>query len=87
MILLLETLSSLPVHAAQIKDPLLTRVREKVHCGWQATSQMAIHLYQTRASEFRVQDSCLLWGSHIIISPQGRLLFVCSTKVTLTSTE
>ena len=52
MILLLETLCSSPVNAAQIKtwvdkDPLLSRVWEKVRCGWQTTSEVAMRPYQT----------------------------------------
>ena len=77
MILVFDTLSTSPVHAAQIKtwtdkDPLLSRVRENVRRGWQTTTDVAMAPYQTRARELSVQDGCLLWGCRVVVPPQGR---------------
>ena len=77
MVLVFETLSTSPVHAAQVKtwmdkDPLLSRVRENVRRGWQTTTDVAMSPYQTRAQELSVQDGCLLWGYRVVIPLQGR---------------
>ena len=77
VIFMLEALNTSPVHAAQIrswvnKDPLLSRVRENVRRGWQSTTEAAMSPYQSRARELSVQDGCLLWGSRVVVPPQGR---------------
>ena len=80
-ILVFDTLSTLLVHAAHIrswvdKDPLLSRVRENVRRGWLTTTEATMGPYQTRAQELSVQDGCLLWGSRVVVPPQGRQLVI-----------
>ena len=77
MVLVFETLNTSLVHAAQIrswvdKDPLLARVRENVRHGWQTTTEAAMGPYQLRKHELSMQDGCLLWGSRVVVPPQGR---------------
>ena len=72
-----ETLSNSPLQALQIKlwidkNPLQSRVRENVRRGWYSTSDRMMQPYQSRAAELNVQDGCLLWGSRVIVPPQGR---------------
>ena len=46
--------------------------------GWTMTPccQRCGSPYQTRAQELSVQDGCLLWGSCVVVSPQGRELVI-----------
>ena len=81
MVLVFDTLSTSPVHAAQTRswvdnDPLLSRVRENLRRGWLTTTEAAMAPYQTRAQEKSVQDGCLLWGNHVVVPPQGRELVI-----------
>ena len=75
-VLLFEALDSTSVRAKQIrewvdKDPILSRVRDRVRRGWQATDEAALQPYQQRASELSSQDGCLLWGSHMVVPKKG----------------
>ena len=77
IVLLLESLQTSPVTADQIKtwtnhDPTLSRVKKLVLQGWIDTKDLNIQPYQRRKEELSVQDGCLLWGSRVIIPPQGR---------------
>ena len=81
LVLMFDMLSTSPVHAAQIrswtnKDPLLSRVWENVRRGWPTATEAAMGPYQIRAQELSVQDGCLLWGSHVVVPPQGRELVI-----------
>ena len=81
LFLMFDILSTSPVHAAQIrswanKDPLLSRVRENVRYGWPTATEAAMGPYQIRAQELSVQDGCLLWGSRVVVPPQGRELVI-----------
>ena len=76
-ILLLETLQSSPVTAKLIKtwtnrDPLLSRVRDKVKRGWIHTNDPKFRPYQRRYMELSVQSDCVLWGNRIIVPPAGQ---------------
>ena len=53
-------------------DPILSRVRDRVRRGWQATDEAALQPYQQRASELSIQDGCLLWGSRVVVPKKGR---------------
>ena len=77
MVLVFETLNQSPLTATQIKwwvdkDPLLSRVRENVRRGWRDSVEAAMQPYQSRQAELSVHDGCLLWGSRVVIPPQGR---------------
>ena len=78
-VLLFEALDSTSVRAKQIrewvdKDPILSRVQDRVRRGWQwqATDEAALQPYQQRASELSIQDGCLLWGSRVVVPKKGR---------------
>ena len=76
-ILVIDMLLSLPVTVEQIKqwtthDPILSRVRTLVQQGWQNTDDDALKLFQRRKYELSVHDGCVLWGSRVVVPPQGR---------------
>ena len=77
---LLEFLDSSPIGASQIRtwttrDPVLSAVYRFISEGWPETDD---HLgpefqpYKSRLGELSVHDGCVLWGSRIVIPPQGR---------------
>ena len=76
-ILLLDILHSLPVTADHIRkrtrqDPTLSRVRIMILQGWQFTNDADFKPYMRRKEELSVHDGCVLWGSRIVVPPQGR---------------
>ena len=70
---LLNHLDQAIVTASQIKvwtdkDPLLSRVRKLVQCGWNITNPTADILpFHTRYTELSVLDGCVLLGCRVII--------------------
>ena len=76
-ILVIDMLLSLPVTVEQIRqwtthDPILSRVRALVQQGWQDTDDVALKPFQRRKYELSIHDGCLLWGSRVVVPPQGR---------------
>ena len=77
---LMEFLNESPVSADQIslwtsRDPVLSQVLGFVRDGWpQNVSSLGTDFqpYKTRMSELSVQSGCLLWGSRVVVPPQGR---------------
>ena len=55
------------------KDPLLSRILKYTLSGWPSTPlEDNFKPFIHRKSELSVLDGCLLWGSRIVIPPQGR---------------
>ena len=78
-IMLLEKMDEFPVNVSQIrtwtnKDPLLSRVRKLVQCGFpeHLKSDNDLKPYLQRRFELSVQDQVLLWGQRVVVPPQGR---------------
>ena len=76
-ILLMDYLQASPITASQIKtwtdrDPVLSKLRKMLLQGWQSTNDQALKPFQSRKNESSVQDDCILWGSRVLIPPQGR---------------
>ena len=78
---MLQFLDSTPVTVTQIRlwtsrDPVLSAVFKYTQSGWPASSASAMPTefrpYQQRIGELSCQDGCLLWGSRVVIPPQGR---------------
>ncbi len=76
--MLINHLSTTATSAANIKmwtdrDPVLSKVRRYTLSGWPGS-----HLgddfkpYKHRSSELSVEAGCVLWGSRVVIPPQGR---------------
>ena len=77
---LLEFLNSSPVTADQIRkwttrDPTLSRVYQFVQSGWPDSDRALaeeFRPYKARIGELSLQDGCVMWGSRVVIPPQGR---------------
>lgn len=75
---LMENITASPVDALKVKqwtarDPVLSQVMQFVLQGWpSAVEDNQLQPYFTRRNELSVHAGCLLWGSRIIIPPQGR---------------
>ena len=77
---LLEFLDASPVNVAQIRlwtsrDPVLSAVYRCVRDGgWESVTDLgpSFQAYKSRVGELSIQDGCVLWGSRVIIPPQGR---------------
>ena len=75
---LLETINASPVDAAKVKlwtarDPVLSQVLQFVLYGWPLTvEEETLKPYFARREELSVHAGCLLWGSRVVIPPQGR---------------
>ena len=81
-VFLLSNLNSMFVNAKQIKqwtkeNPLLSQVRDMVLHGWPNSLQdESLRPYYNRKWELSCDDDCLLWGTRIVIPPQGRKLIL-----------
>ena len=77
---LLNHLSEAIITASQIKhwtskDPILSRVHHFILHGWNTTnSNDDLQPYFNRRNELSVVDGCVLWGSRVVIPPQGRAI-------------
>ena len=57
------------------KDPTLSQVRHFVMLGWpDSVPGEEFRPFNNRKSELSVLDGCLLWGSRVIVPPQGQQL-------------
>ena len=77
-ILLMEHLEGTPVHSGHIKawtkrDPVLSQVLRYTLEGWpKAVNSEELTPYYTKRTELSVEDGCILWGTRVIVRPQGR---------------
>ena len=77
-ILLMENLEGTPVHSGHIKawtkrDPVLSQVLRYILEGWpKAVNSEELTPYYTKRTELSVEDGCILWGTRVIVPPQGR---------------
>ena len=57
------------------KDPVLAKVKGFLLLGWpKKLSGDDFKPYADRKSELSLEDGCILWGSRVVIPPQGRRL-------------
>ena len=55
------------------KKPILSRVQYYVNHGWPTRPLIeALTPYWRRASELSVGEGCVLWGTGVIVPPQGQ---------------
>jgi hypothetical protein len=75
---LMESLADSPITPEEIsrwteRDPGLLKVKQYVLQGWPNHCQdEEVKPYFNRRLEISIQDNCLLWGSRVIVPPQGR---------------
>lgn len=73
----LNMLLSLPVTAKDVRswtarDPTLSKVRVMLASGWTESDDKQFTPYNQRQHELSLQDGCILWGSRVVIPPQGQ---------------
>ena len=77
-ILLMEHLEGTPVHSGHIKewtkrDPVLSQVLCYTLEGWPKTANSGeLQPYYSKRTELSVEDGCVMWGTRVIVPPQGR---------------
>ena len=77
LIPLVDHLSATTVTAARIKewtckDPVLSKVKKYVMTGWPDEAGIDLKPYRSRWQELSILDGCVLWGSRVVVPPQGR---------------
>ena len=81
-ILLTEHLEDIPVHSGHIKgwtkrDPVLSQVLRYTLEGWpKAVNSDELTPYYTKRTKLSVKDGGILWGTRVIVPPQGRSKFL-----------
>ena len=77
-VLLFNALESTAVNCDKIRhwthrDPVLAQVKQFIMQGWPHTCpDSQIQPYFNRQSELSMHDGCIMWGSRVVIPPQGR---------------
>ena len=75
---LIDHLSTTTVNADNVKawtskDSTLSQVKRYTLLGWpDAPLGEEFEPYQSQAHELSVFNGCVLWGSHVVVPPQGR---------------
>ena len=77
LVLLLQHLHESPVTSSDIhkwtkRDPLLSQVLQFVEQGWPYKCDSSLSPFLSRSTKLSVLDGCILWGSRVIIPPQGQ---------------
>ena len=77
-ILLMETLSSIPVTATQISQwtshsTTLSKVKNFILNGWNQVTEDKPNSYWQCRNELSLFDGCILRGNRVIIPPEGRI--------------
>ena len=77
LVLLMDHLDDSPVTARHIqtwtrRDPVLSKVMHYVERGWPSTSEESLSTYSAKRNELSIFHGCVMWGSRVVIPPQGR---------------
>ena len=86
-ILLTEHLEGIPVHSGHTKgwtkrDPDHSQVLRYTLEGWpKAVNSDELTSYYTKRTELSVEDGGILWGTRVIVPPQGRSKFLSELHV------
>ena len=77
---MMEKIEKSPINARAInqwtaRDPVLSKVLDYTIQGWpkKKIKDEQLHPYAQRSMEISAQVGCLLWGSRIVVPPQGRV--------------
>ena len=78
LVLLLEHLSESPVTHQHIKtwtrrDPQLALIQQYLRSGWPNHCSPNLQPYESRKDELSSLDGCIVWGTRVVIPPQGRV--------------
>ena len=77
LVFLLQYLHESPVTASDIYkwtkcNPLLSQVIQFVEQCWPNKCDSSLSLFSSCSTELSVLDGCILWGSRVMILPQGQ---------------
>ena len=77
LVLLLQHLGESPITVNDIckwtkRDPLLTQVLQFVEQGWPHKCDSSLSPFSSCSTELSVLDGCILWGSRVVVPPQGQ---------------
>jgi hypothetical protein len=77
VVLSVSIMDETPVTAAKVshwtdRDPTLSKVKKYAMQGWPVNPEEELVAYTRRQNELSIQQGCLLWGSRVIVPPQGR---------------
>ena len=77
LVLLAEHLDDSLVTAADIcvwtkKDKKLSQVLQNIQRGWPSDGDPSLEPFLSRRLELSSYDGCILWGTRIVVPPQGR---------------
>ena len=75
---LIDHLSATTVDATRIKDwtskdPVLSNIRKCVLVGWPDEVNPELKPFRSRWQELSTLDGCVLWGSRVVVPPQGQV--------------
>ena len=76
LVLLTDHLRDSPITAHHIRvwsrrDPILSAVLSFVQSGWPNSCDPALSSYSTKRTELSLYQGCLMWGSRVVVPPQG----------------
>ena len=77
VVFMMDCVNDSPVTARQIalwtrRNTVLSRVAQFIQEGWPCHVDEQIQPYWRRRLELSLQDSCILWGSRVVIPPQAQ---------------
>ncbi len=77
MVLLSDHLRDAPITAHHIRvwsrrDPVVSSVLSFVANGWPDSCEPALSAYSSKRAELSLYQGCLMWGSRVVVPPQGR---------------
>ena len=53
------------------RDPVLSKLLQYVEWNWPSTCDKSLLTYSAKQSELSVFQGCVMWGSRVVIPPQG----------------
>ncbi len=77
LVLLSDHLRDAPITAHHICvwsrcDPVVSLVLSFVANGWPDSCEPALSAYSSKRAELSLYQGCLMWGSRVVVPPQGR---------------
>ena len=77
LVLLLQNLGESSVTVNDIRKwtkrgPLLVQVLQFVEQGWPHKCDSSLSPFSSRSTKLSVLDGCILWGSRVVVPPQGQ---------------
>ena len=79
LVLMIEKLDEAPISSKQVatwtqRDHVLSRVHQYIMLGWPKEADDEIKPYWNRRLELSTHAGCILWGTRVVVPPQGRTM-------------